>query len=256
MLKAGTRVFISAGASGIGRVMAETFARNEARVCICDVSEARLQEARSHLPDMILKRADVADPEQIDGLFNGIQERLGGLDVLINNAGIAGPTAPIEEITPEQWSRTIEVNLNGQFHCARRAVPLLKAAGGGSIINISSVAGRLGLPLRTPYSASKWAIIGLTKSLAMELGPANIRVNALLPGTVQGDRIRQVMEAKAKAIGQSFEEVEREVLNRISLRTYTQPSDIANMALFLCSEEGYRVSGQALSVCGNSEALQ
>lgn len=256
MIRSGTRVLVTAGASGIGLVMAEMFSSQGARVYICDISESKLQEAKKSLPIAESTQTDVAHAGQVDRLFDQIESRFGGLDVLINNAGIAGPTAPLEEIAVEQWSRTIEVNLNGQFHCLRRAIPLLKAAGGGSIINISSVAGRLGYPLRTPYASSKWAIIGLTKSLAMELGPHYIRVNALLPGLVAGDRIRQVIEAKAEASSRSFGEIEGELLGQISMRTYIQASDVANMVLFLCSEQGRRVSGQAISVCGNMEVLQ
>ena len=255
MLKVGSRVLVTAGASGIGLVIAETFVKNKARVYVCDISDSSLQEATSRFPQVSFVRADVADVKQVDQVFDQIEDKFGGLDVLINNAGIAGPTAAVEKITPEQWARTIAVNLNGQFHCLRRAVPLLKAAGGGSIINISSVAGRLGYPLRAPYAASKWAIVGLSNSLAMELGPHGIRVNALLPGMVAGDRMHRVIEAKAEATGRSFEQVEKELLEGISMRTYTEASDIANMALFLCSQEGCRVSGQAISVCGNTEVL-
>lgn len=255
MINSETRVLVTAAASGIGFVMAEAFVNQGARVYICDISESKLQEAKKSLSMVESMRADVADPGQVDRLFDQIESRFGGLDVLVNNAGIAGPTAPLEEIALEQWVRTIDVNLNGQFYCLRRAIPLLKAAGGGSIINISSVAGRLGYPLRTPYASSKWAIIGLTKSLAMELGPHHIRVNALLPGMVAGDRIRQVIRAKAEASNRSFDEIEEELLEEISMRTYIQASDIANMVLFLCSEQGRRVAGQAISVCGNVEVL-
>jgi NAD(P)-dependent dehydrogenase (short-subunit alcohol dehydrogenase family) len=180
---------------------------------------------------------------------------LDGLDVLINNAGISGPTAPVEEIDIAEWNRTIAVDLNGMFYCTRRAVPLLKAAGGGSIINLSSVAGRLGYPLRTPYAAAKWAVVGFTKSLAMELGPANIRVNAIQPGIVEGERIERVISAKAKALGVSFDEYKRQLLSKVSLRRTVSPMDIANMALFLATDAGRNISGQALSVCGNVESL-
>jgi len=141
------------------------------------------------------------------------------------------------------------------FYCTRRAVPLLKQQGGGSIINLSSVAGRLGYPLRTPYAAAKWAVVGFTKSLAMELGPANIRVNAIQPGMVEGERIERVVSAKAKALGVSVEEYQRQLLAKVSLRRMVQAADIANMALFLATDAGHNISGQALSVCGNVESL-
>jgi NAD(P)-dependent dehydrogenase (short-subunit alcohol dehydrogenase family) len=178
----------------------------------------------------------------------------GGLDALVNNAGIAGPTAAVEEIDPADWRRTIEVNLNSHFYCARRAAPLLKASQ-GVMINISSVAGRLGYAYRTPYAASKWAIIGMTESLAKELGAFGVRVNAILPGMVAGPRIERVIAAKAEALGLSYQQVETQYLDRISLHRMVSAQEIANMALFLCSDEGRNISGQSLSVCAGTENI-
>jgi len=248
-------VLVTAGAAGIGKAFAETFADAGAKVFICDVDQAALAAFHTARPEIGSGFADVADPQQVDGLFDTATVFLGGLDVLINNAGIAGPTAPVEEIDIAEWNRTIAVDLNGMFYCTRRAVPLLKAAGGGSIINLSSAAGRLGFPLRTPYSAAKWAVVGFTKSLAMELGPANIRVNAIQPGVVEGERIERVISAKAKALGVSFDEFKGQLLSKVSLRRMVSPLDIANMALFLATDAGRNISGQALSVCGNVESL-
>jgi NAD(P)-dependent dehydrogenase (short-subunit alcohol dehydrogenase family) len=200
--------------------------------------------------------ADVSEPADVDRLFKLAQEELGGLDVLINNAGIAGPTAPIEEIEPDDWRRTLEVNITGQYLCARRAVPMIKAAGGGSIVNLSSAAGRFGFALRTPYSASKWAVVGLTKSLAIELGPHQIRVNAICPGAVEGERINRVIAAKAEARGIPFEAMHEEYVAQASMRRMVSAQDIANMILYLCSEAGSMVSGQAVSVDGHIEALR
>ena len=152
-------------------------------------------------------------------------------------------------------NRTLAVNINGQFYCTRRAVPLIKAAGGGSIVNISSVAGRFGYPLRTPYAASKWAAIGFTKSLAMELGPHDVRVNALLPGFINNERARAIFTAKAEATGVTTDELEREILSRVSLQQYVTSEDIAEMAVFLCSNVGRHISGQAIRVCGNVESM-
>ncbi|MDQ2963898.1 MAG: SDR family oxidoreductase [Pseudomonadota bacterium] len=251
----GLRVLVTAGAAGIGKAFAETFADAGARVFICDVDQAALDAFRAARRDIGSGFADVADPQHVDGLFDVATVFLGGLDVLINNAGIAGPTAPVEDIEIADWDRTIAVDLNGMFYCTRRAVPLLKAAGGGSIINLSSVAGRLGYPLRTPYAAAKWAVVGFTKSLAMELGPANIRVNAIQPGIVEGERIERVISAKAKALGVGFDDYKRQLLSKVSLRRTVSPADIANMALFLATDAGRNISGQALSVCGNVESL-
>jgi NAD(P)-dependent dehydrogenase (short-subunit alcohol dehydrogenase family) len=251
----GLRVLVTAGAAGIGKAFAETFADAGAKVFICDVDQAALDAHQAARPEIGGCIADVADPKAVDVLFDAATAFLSGLDVLINNAGIAGPTAPVEAIDIAEWNRTIAVDLNGMFYCTRRAVPLLKVAGGGSIINLSSVAGRLGFPLRTPYSAAKWAVVGFTKSLAMELGPANIRVNAIQPGVVEGDRIDRVIGAKAQALGLSFDEFKERLLSKVSLRRMVSPQDIANMALFLATDAGRNISGQALSVCGNVESL-
>jgi len=249
------RVLVTAGAAGIGKAFAETFADAGAKVFICDVDRAALDAFRKARPEIGAGITDVADSRQVDGLFDAATDFLGGLDVLINNAGIAGPTAPVESIALADWERTIAIDLNGMFYCTRRAVPLLKAAGGGSIINLSSVAGRLGYPLRTQYAAAKWAVVGFTKSLAMELGPSNIRVNAIQPGVVEGDRIERMIAAKAKALGVGEDDYRKQLLSKVSLRRMVSAADIANMALFLATDAGSNISGQALSVCGNVETL-
>ena len=252
----GKRVVLSAGGAGIGRVTLETFVGAGARVVTCDVDQAAIDRLRGDLPTVPAIIADVSEPADVDRLFKLAQEELGGLDVLINNAGIAGPTAPIEEIEPDDWRRTLEVNITGQYLCARRAVPMIKAAGGGSIVNLSSAAGRFGFALRTPYSASKWAVVGLTKSLAIELGPHQIRVNAICPGAVEGERINRVIAAKAEARGIPFEAMHEEYVAQASMRRMVGAQDIANMILYLCSEAGSMVSGQAVSVDGHIEALR
>jgi NAD(P)-dependent dehydrogenase (short-subunit alcohol dehydrogenase family) len=252
----GLRVLITAAATGIGRVMAQTLAENGARLHICDLNREQLAATQAALPGLSTSVADVANPAQVDRLFYEAVTFLGGLDVLINNAGIAGPTAPVEEITPEEWNQTMAVNINGQFYCVRRAVPLLREAGGGLIVNLSSAAGLFGFPNRTPYAASKWAVIGFTKSLAMELGQYNIRVNAICPGIVEGDRQDRVIAAKAAAEGRSVEEVRAQIVRQNSLRTFVSPQDIANTVLYLCSPAGSKISGQALSIDGHTETLR
>ncbi|MDX6749842.1 SDR family oxidoreductase [Geminicoccaceae bacterium 1502E] len=254
-VRSGLRVLVTAGAGGIGRVMADTFVAHGARVMICDVDEAALDGWRKAHPGQPAIRADVASPADVDALFEAVAHELGGLDVLVNNAGIAGPTAAVEDIDPEEWRRTIDVNLNGQFHCLRRAVPLLKAAGSGSIINIASVAGRLGYAYRLPYAASKWAIVGMTESLSIELGRDGIRVNAILPGIVEGPRIDKVIGARAQELGIGFEEMRQRYLEKTALGRMVTPQDVANMAVFLCSSMGASISGQALSVCGHVTSL-
>lgn len=240
---AGLRVAITGAGNGIGRVMADSFVDCGARVFISDVDEEALI-ACGH-PGL---RADAGDPASCETFVDTAVERLGGLDVLINNAGIAGPTAPVEQVTPEQLDATLRVDLASMFHCARRAIPALRAAGGGAIVNLSSAAGRFGFPLRAPYSAAKWGVIGFTKSLSIELGGDGIRVNAILPGPVDGPRIRAVIRAKAAAAGISENEMTERTVATTSLRSFVTQQDIANMALYLASPFGATISGQAIAV--------
>ncbi|MFT3717539.1 SDR family oxidoreductase [Pseudorhodoferax sp.] len=252
----GLRVLVTAGAQGIGLAITEAFAAGGAQVHICDVDERALAEVRARWPGVGQSVADVSDAAQVDALFAQLASRWDSrLDVLVNNAGVAGPTAALEDVEPEAWARTIAVNLTGTFLCARRAVPLLKAAGGGAIVNLSSTAGRLGFPLRTPYAASKFGVIGLTQTWAMELGPCGIRVNAVLPGVVAGERQERVIAAKAASLGIGHEAMRARVLSKVSLRRMVSAQDIAHQILFICSPAGAAISGQSLSVCGNVEHL-
>lgn len=251
----GLRVLVTAGAAGIGRVIAETFVEHGARVHICDVDDNALAQTKKALPQVTQTVADVAKLADVDRLFEDVKRHLGGLDVLVNNAGIAGPTARVEDIRPEEWDRCIAVDLNGMFYCTRKAMPMIKAAGGGSIINLSSAAGRLAFPMRTPYSAAKWAVVGFTQSLAAETGPDKVRVNCIQPGVVEGDRIERVIEAKAKGLGLDKEEVRRRLLEGVSMHTTVTAQDIANTALFLATDAGKHISGQAISVCGGTRYL-
>ena len=244
------RVIITAAATGIGRVTAESFLAAGARVYVCDVDEAGLKAFKAAHPTLGATPADVADPAQLDRFFDAALAGLGGLDILVNNAGIAGPTANVEDVKLEDWRRTLAVNLDATYMCCRRVVPVLKKNGSGAIINLSSAAGIHGFARRTPYASAKWAIVGLTKSLALELGPFGIRVNAICPGAVEGDRIERVIKAEAKASGRSEEEVRKNSVRYTAMKTFVSPQDIANMILFLCSSAGARVSGQALPVDG------
>ena len=237
----GLRVIVTAGGAGIGRSIVQTFLDAGARVHMCDVDPKTK-------PDTL---ADVAKLADVERLFQEAQARLGGLDVLVNNAGIAGPTAKVEDIDPADWDRCIAVDLSGMFYCTRKAMPLIKRSGGGSIVNLSSAAGRHGFPQRSPYSAAKWGVVGFTKSLAVEAGPDQVRVNAILPGIVEGERMERVIAAKAKATGVSYEEFQRQFLGTTSMHSTVSAQDIANMALFLASPAGASISGKALSVCGD-----
>ena len=251
----GLRVLITAGAAGIGGEMTRSFARHGAKVHICDIDERALAGMRAELPGVSQTRADVAKVAEVEQLFADVQKTLRGLDVLINNAGIAGPTARVEDIRPEDWERCIAVDLNGMFYCTRKAMPMLKAAGGGCIINLSSIAGRFGFALRTPYSAAKWAVVGFTQSLAVEAGPDQVRVNCIQPGIVEGERVDRIVAAKAEQLGVQPAEVLARMVEGISLKTTVTAQDIANTALFLASDAGRHISGQSISVCGGARYL-
>jgi NAD(P)-dependent dehydrogenase (short-subunit alcohol dehydrogenase family) len=251
----GARVLVTAGASGIGRTIAETFAAANARVTICDISDENLSALRNEQPKITAHRGDISDDKAMGALLSTLGRELGGLDILVNNAGITGPFSAIDKIDIEDWKRTVDVNVNGTFFVTRHAVPLIRQAGGGCIINISSIAGRFGYAFRTPYSATKWAIIGMTQSLAKELGPEKIRVNAILPGFVAGPRHERNARARADLLGITLEEQKKSIFAKISKRELTQPQDIANTTLFLASPLGAHISGQSVSVCGNVETM-
>ena len=251
----GARVLVTAGAQGIGLAIARRFLDLGADVHICDVDEQSLQAVRESLPALSASRTDVSDESQVLAMFEALGARWGALDVLVNNAGVSGPTSRLEDTTLDAWRNTLDVNLTGTFLCARSAVPLLRAAGGGAIVNISSVAGRLGFSLRSPYSASKFGLAGLTQTWAMELGPSNIRVNSVLPGVVSGDRVERIIAARAEAGGVSSEVMREQLVEKVSLRRMTRPEDVANQVVFLCSDQGAMISGQSISVCGNVEYL-
>jgi NAD(P)-dependent dehydrogenase (short-subunit alcohol dehydrogenase family) len=251
----GLRVAITAGANGIGRVMADSFATRGAAVFVSDIDEGALAEC-GH-PAM---RADAGAVADMEGFVDAAIAHHGGLDVLVNNAGIAGPTKPVEAVTPAELDDTLRIDLAAMFHCVRRAVPALRESAGaggfgGSIVNLSSAAGRFGFPLRSPYAAAKWGVVGFTKTLAIELGPDGIRANAILPGLVDGPRIRSVLRAKAAAAGLGDNEQTTRALANTSLRCFVTQQDIANMALYLCSPFGRTISGQALAVDGDMQVL-
>lgn len=251
----GKRVLITAGAQGIGLAIARTFLEAGAEVHVCDVDEAACKAAAAAHPRLGVSVTDVSSEAQVQAMFGELTRKWGKLDALVNNAGVSGPTNRLEETTLDAWQRTLDVNLTGTFLCARSAVALLRAAGGGSIVNISSVAGRLGFSLRTPYSASKFGLAGLTQTWAMELGPSNIRVNSVLPGVVSGDRVERVIAARAAAGGVTNDAMREQLVDKVSLRRMTSPQDVANQVAYLCSDEGAIISGQSISVCGNVEYL-
>lgn len=251
----GKRALVTAGASGIGLVIARYLTEAGAQCMICDVDEAALAAYAAEHGAGTAVYADVASEQQVEALFAQVQERLGGLDILVNNAGISGPTAPLEELSLADWQRTLAVNLDGHFLCTRSAIGLLRAAGGGAIINMSSIGGRLGYPKRAAYAAAKWGIVGFTKTMSMELGPDGIRVNVIQPGMVLGPRVERVMREKAQSLGLDYEALQTRALQRISLRRGVTAEDIAALVVFLAGDGGRNISGQAIAVDGDATSL-
>ena len=242
------RVIVTAGGSGIGREIVQAFVEEGARVVACDVDAAALATLP---PGVEGHLCDVADAEGARDFVTGAVTALGGLDALVNNAGVAGPTAGIEALDPQDWARTLDVCLTGQFNVTRAAVAALRQSANPSITNMSSAAGRLGFANRAAYAAAKWGVIGFTKSLALELGPDGIRANAILPGLVAGDRQRRVMEARAQARGRTMAEIEAEAFAHVSIKDYVTARQIADQVLLLASPRGRTISGQAIAVDGD-----
>lgn len=251
----GQRVIVTAGAGGIGLATARLLHAEGCRLAVCDVSDEALSKVAAELPGTITARADVSDEADVARFFETALSGLGGLDALVNNAGIAGPTGGVEEIAVADWRRCLDIGLTGQFLCARLAVPELKKAGGGSLVNMSSSAGRHGYAFRTPYAAAKWGVIGFTQSLAKELGPHNIRVNSILPGIVAGPRMEGVIRARAEQTGVSYEDMEARYLATTSLRRMVTPEDVAASIAFLLSNAGRNLSAMSFNVDGNVETL-
>ena len=249
----GRKVLVTAGAAGIGLSIATRFKDLGAAVFVTDINPAAVKSARDE--GFAASVSDVSDEAQVRALMDTVATELGGLDVLVNNAGIAGPTGPIETLDADAWKTTFDVNVHGQFYCIKYALPLLRDSEKAAIVNLSSAAGRLGMAGRSPYSASKWAVVGLTKTLAIELGEEGIRVNAICPGAVNGPRISSVIEAKAAMLGRPVEEVSDLYHRQSSLNQLVEAQDIANMAVFLASDLARSVNGQAMAVDGNTEKL-
>lgn len=244
----GHRVIVTAGASGIGLEIAKAFRDEGARVWICDLTSGTIDGISSAV-------CDVSNRNQVGDFFNTAVEDMGGLDCLVNNAGIAGPTARIEDVDPADWDQCLNICLTGQFNFARLAMPHLRQSANPSMANLSSLAGRVGFAQRTAYAAAKWGVIGLTKSLSIEGGPDGIRVNAILPGLVAGDRQKRVLTAKAEAKGITYAEMEAEAFSYTSIKDYVEPTQIADQIVYLASSRARTISGQAISVCGDTQML-
>lgn len=244
----GRRCLITAAASGLGLEMANAFDQAGAKVAVCDLSAENLERIRAEHPEWLVYQADVSHEAEVEWMLNQVDARFGGLDVLVNNAGIAGPTAPIESITAAQWQLTMDVNLMGMFFCTRAAVKRLRAAGGGALVNLASSAGKYGFPFRSPYAASKWGVVGFTKSMAIELGPDGITANAILPGLVGGARLDAVITARAAQGNRTFDEQKALMFERVPMPGCVEAADIASTAVFLASSEARHITGESISV--------
>ncbi len=242
------RVLITAGAAGIGREFARAFAASGAKVFVCDIDDKALAAIAKEIPSVIARRYDISLRADIERMVPDAVAALGGLDVLINNAGIAGLTLPVDEYPPDEWDKVVAVNLTAMFDVARLAIPHLKQSAAGCIINMSSIAGRGGFANRSPYAATKWGVIGLTKTLAMELGEWGIRANAIAPGAVEGDRIVRVFRGRAQRSGRSMEDVQAEAFAAQSIKGFVDPKDIAALAVFLASPAAKAISGQVIPI--------
>ncbi|PTW54364.1 NAD(P)-dependent dehydrogenase (short-subunit alcohol dehydrogenase family) [Breoghania corrubedonensis] len=247
---------VTGAASGIGRAIAALLHERGWQVFICDADPEAVRRFQADLPGIEAVVCNIADPENAKAAVAAVLEKTGGrIELLVNNAGIAGMTGPVEDIDPDDWRRTLDVNVNGTFYFLHEIVPAMKRAGRGVILNIASTAALFGYPNRTPYAASKWAIVGLTKTLAMELGPFGIRVNAICPGSVEGPRIEGVIARDAAKRGTTPEAVRHIYESQVSMRSFVSADDIARMCAFLASEEARLVSGQIVAVDGHTESL-
>jgi NAD(P)-dependent dehydrogenase (short-subunit alcohol dehydrogenase family) len=242
------RVLVTAGGSGIGREIVRAFSANGASVFVCDIDPNALKALEGEIAGVKTGLCDVSKRQDIERMITECVGAIGGLDVLVNNAGISGPTAPVEEMDPEEWEKVMAVDLTGTFNVTRVAIPHLKKSEAGVIINMSSVAGRFGYANRSPYCTAKWGLIGFTKTLSIELGEHGIRANAILPGAVDGPRIQRVFEGRAKVSGKSLDQVRKEAMAVQSLKRMVDPKDIAALALFLASDAAKSISGQMLPI--------
>jgi NAD(P)-dependent dehydrogenase (short-subunit alcohol dehydrogenase family) len=248
------RVLVTAGAAGIGRAIVQAFAAAGAKVHVCDLDATALAELRAQLPEVTTSVCDIGERSAVEAMVGEAAAALGGLDVLVNNAGISGPTASVEQMDPDDWEAVLRINLTGTFNVTRHAIPHLKRSKDGTILVMSSLAGRLGYPNRSPYSTSKWGLIGFTKTLARELGGFGIRVNAILPGAVEGPRIDRVLEGRAAASGRSVADERAAALANQSVKRFVAPADIGALAVFLASDAARSISGQIVPIDGDSQS--
>ena len=252
------KIIISAGASGIGWATAKICLSKGAYVYLCDIDNKSLNKIKKHPlanKKLFYYECDASDEDDVSNFFSQVNRKTKKVDALINNVGVAGPTGTIEKLSSEDWEKTLKINVISHFYFTKLAIPMLKKNKGGSIINISSGAGIMGFPLRSPYAASKWAVIGLTKTLAMELGKFKIRVNAICPGTIKGDRMIRVIRYKAKFLKVSKKKIEKDFISMASMNCWINEEDIGKMCSYLISSDGEKISGQAIPIDGNATRM-
>ena len=249
------KVLITAGATGIGKATAIALLNAGAQVHVCDIDAEALAQLKQLHPLLLTSVTNVAEPDEVAKMVVQLQQEfLGQLDFLVNNAGVSGPAGPLESLDIDAWKATFDVNLHATFYVSKHAIPLIKLKG-GAIMNLSSTAGLYGYPMRSPYASAKWAIVGLSKTMAMELGPFNVRVNCICPGSVNGARMDRVISSIAKATGESVEKVRQDNVQNTSMTTFVDAEDIANMIVFSFSDLGAKISGQSLTVDGDTHSL-
>jgi len=252
------KIIISAGASGIGWATTKICLAKGAIIYLCDIDNKSINKVKKsplYNKRLFAYECDASDEDEVSNFFNQINKKTKKIDALINNVGIAGPTGTIEKLSSDDWEQTLKTNVISHFYFTKLSIPMLKKNKGGSIINISSGAGIMGFPLRSPYAASKWAIIGVTKTLAMELGKYKIRVNAICPGTIKGSRMVRVIRDKAKFLKISKKLIEKDFVSMASMNCWIYEEDIGKMCSFLISKDGERISGQAIPVDGNATRM-
>jgi len=250
------RVVVTAGGGGIGLIIAKAFVAAGDRVHICDVNADAVERVTRDNPAITGTVCDIADRAAVERFVADAVDELGGIDVLVNNAGIAGPTTSVENLDPDEWDSVLAVNLTGPFNVTRLAIPHLKKSGNGVIIMMSSVGGRFGYANRSTYATTKRALIALAETLALELGDHGIRVNTIAPGAVAGPRMDGVLQARAAATGRNLDDVLTDALGIQAIKRFADPRDIAELALFLAGEHATTITGQTFAIDGGAKAPQ
>jgi len=250
---------VTGGNSGIGRSIALAFVQEGAKVCICGRNEKNLesveQEIREKGGEVLAIPADVSREKDVENTVARTVERFGTIDILVNNAASAGPTAPIQEIAGDDWRQVVDTNLNGLFYCTKYVLKTMIPKRAGNILNIGSIAGVYAYPLRTPYNATKWAVAGVTQTIAAEVGQYNIRCNCIAPGPTVGDRAFNVIRKRAETTGKTFEEVKKFYEDQIPIKRFVTPEEVARTAVFLTSDDASGITAQNFCVSGGIEVL-